>query len=111
MKNHDVSTLADMTIEEIIANAEDNLVLALRKAENKAQFVYGDDEAYAWIMIASGDWGVQYSVGDKYEPNSKAGLIATDVEVTGPGTYKVALDMTGTEQDMQMVLHFQLWVL
>ena len=99
LKNHDVSTLADMTIEEIIANAEDNLVLALRKAENKAQFVYGDDEAYAWIMIASGDWGVQYSVGDKYEPNSKpAGLIATDVEVTGPGTYKVALDMTGTEQ-------------
>lgn len=93
----DVSARADMTVEDIVAKADENLAQAITKAENKNQFVYGADEAYAWIMIASSDWGVQYSVGDKYEPNSKAeGLVTTDVEVTGPGTYKVALDMTGT---------------
>lgn len=56
-----------------------------------------DDAALAWIMYNSGDWGVTYSVGDKYNPSSKsAGLIATDAAIAGPGTYTVALDFSGT---------------
>ncbi len=56
-----------------------------------------DDKAIAWIMLNSGDWNVMYSVGDKYDPASKTdGLIATDVEITGAGTYTVSLDFTGT---------------
>ena len=55
------------------------------------------DEAIAWIMYTSGDWGVQYSVGDTYAPESAtAGIVATDVQITGEGTYTVSLDMTGT---------------
>ena len=94
----DVSARADMTVEDIVKNADEALAQAIIKAEEKSQFIYGDDESYAWIMFASSDWGVQYSVGDTYEPNSKAtGLITTDVQITGPGTYTVALDMTGTD--------------
>ena len=56
-----------------------------------------DDEAIAWIMYTSADWGVQYSVGDVYAPESAtAGIVATDVAVDGEGTYTVALDLTGT---------------
>lgn len=55
------------------------------------------DEAIAWIMYTSGDWGVQYSVGDTYAPESAtAGIVATDVQITGEGTYTVSLDMTET---------------
>lgn len=55
------------------------------------------DEAIAWIMYTSGDWSVQYSVGDTYAPESAtAGIVATDVQITGEGTYTVSLDMTGT---------------
>ena len=55
------------------------------------------DEAVAWIMYTSSDWGTSYSVGDIYTPGSAtAGLVATDVPVTGEGSYTVALDFTGT---------------
>ena len=55
------------------------------------------DEAKAWIMYTSSDWSTSYSVGDIYNPGSAtAGLVATDVPVTGAGTYTVALDFTGT---------------
>lgn len=55
-----------------------------------------DDTALAWIMYGSGDWSVQYSVGDTYAPfSATAGIAATDVEVTGEGTYTAALDFTG----------------
>jgi len=55
------------------------------------------DEAVAWIMYTSSDWGTSYSVGDVYNPGSAtAGVVATDVPVTGEGTYTVALDFTGT---------------
>lgn len=107
LKNFDVKTLADMTVEEIVANAEDNLALAIKKAESRPQFTYGDDEAYAWIMLTSGDWAIQYSVGDVYEPGSKPdGLVATDVKIEGPGTYTVALDITGTDQGYANGLKF-----
>jgi endoglucanase len=48
-------------------------------------------------MFNSSDWGVMYSVGDIYDPEAKSdGLIATDIEVTGEGSYTVRLDFTGT---------------
>ena len=56
-----------------------------------------DNEAKAWIMYTSSDWSTSYSVGDTYAPGSAtAGLVATDVPITGAGTYTVALDFTGT---------------
>ena len=41
---------------------------------------------------------MSYSVGDVYTPDSiTPGIVATDTEITGAGTYTVALDFTGTE--------------
>ena len=86
-----------MTVDEQIVKARDNIAWTLRKAVNRPEFVVEANEAFAWIMFSSGDWSVQYSVGDAYKPESiTAGLVATDVEITGPGTYEVALDFTGT---------------
>ncbi len=60
-------------------------------------FVLGDDEAIAWLMYSSSDWSISYSVGDTYTPESKtAGVVPTDVYVTGAGEYTVGLDFTGT---------------
>lgn len=59
----------------------------------------GADSCVAWIMFSGGDWASSYSVGDTYTPDScTPGLVPTDAEITGPGTYTVALDFTGTEQ-------------
>ena len=56
------------------------------------------DSCVAWIMFSAGDWASSYSVGDTYTPDSiTPGIVPTDVEITGPGTYTVALDFTGTE--------------
>lgn len=49
----------------------------------------------AWIMFM-GD--TDYSVGDTYAPSEEGGIKATDVEITGEGTYTVALDFTETEK-------------
>jgi len=88
---------AGKTIEEIRLLAEEELAWAYRKAQNRPEFTLADNKAMAWIMYNSGDWSMSYSVGDKYDPDSKsAGILATDVEVTGPGTYTVSLDFTGT---------------
>ena len=55
------------------------------------------DKPMAWIMFNSQDWSVTYSAGDTYDPTAKSdGVAAADVEITGPGTYTVALDFTGT---------------
>ena len=55
------------------------------------------DSCVAWIMFNSGDYGVTYSVGDVYTPDSMTpGVVPTDVEITGAGTYTVGLDFTGT---------------
>lgn len=62
------------------------------------EFVGATDKSVAWIMYNSQDWSVEYSVGDMYNPDSRTeGLIPLDVEITGPGTYTVGLDFTGTE--------------
>ena len=58
----------------------------------------GDGSSVAWIMFNGGDWALSYSVGDVYTPDSiTPGIVPTDVQITGPGTYTVALDFTGTE--------------
>ena len=58
----------------------------------------GDGSSVAWIMFSGGDWAMSYSVGDTYTPDSiTPGIVATDVRITGPGTYTVGLDFTGTE--------------
>ena len=55
------------------------------------------DSAVAWIMWNSGSYDITYSVGDEYNPDSiSEGLVVTDVEITGEGTYTVGLDFTGT---------------
>ena len=56
------------------------------------------ESCVAWIMFNGGDWAMSYSVGDVYTPDSiTPGIVPTDVQVTGPGVYTVALDFTGTE--------------
>jgi len=89
----------NLSVDEIIDNAIVSMALILGKAADRKETVLSADEAMAWIMWASGDWNVQYSVGDKYQPESIAdGLAANDVEITGAGTYTVSLDFTGTAQ-------------
>lgn len=85
---------SSMDEEEYLAAVRARMEESLANAEEGYQL---DTEiAMAWIMYNSSDWSVSYSVGDKYDPNSKtSGIVATDVEVTGEGTYTVALDFTG----------------
>lgn len=87
--------------EEIKENAEKNMEEALAAAPETFETnvnIADLDGAVAWIMFASQDWAVSYSVGDVYNPDSKTdGLVVTDVQVTGEGTYTVSLDFTGTE--------------
>ncbi len=91
MTEEEIKTAAQTAIEAAEANA-------ISKFEESAIDPADADTAAAWIMFNSGDWSIMYSVGDDYDPDSKTdGVIATDVEVTGPGTYTVGLDFTGTD--------------
>ena len=59
---------------------------------------FSADSCVAWIMFNSKNYGATYSVGDRYTPDSiTPGIVPTDVEITGAGTYTVALDFTGME--------------
>ena len=65
----------------------------------KDAIVVDDQTAVAWIMWNDGGWALSYSVGDDYNPDSiSGGMKVTDVEITGPGTYTVGIDFTGTSQ-------------
>ena len=87
----------EKSVEELIAAAEISMAHTLELASQRVETVLTADEAVAWIMFVDGDWGLQYSVGDRYQPEQIAnGMIATDVEITGEGTYTVSLDFTGT---------------
>lgn len=58
-----------------------------------------DETAVAWLMWNDGGWALSYSVGDTYTPDSVSpGMVVTDVEITGEGTYTVGIDFTGTQQ-------------
>lgn len=84
------------TKEEIIESAEAEIQLAL---ENAIDDIYAD-VPQAWLMFVSNDWGITYSLGDKYIPSSAtAGIVATDVEIKGEGEYTVGLDFTDTYAD------------
>jgi len=97
-RERSIEARKDIFIEDIISMAKDNMAWTLRKAKNRPETVITADEAIAWIMFSSGDWSVTYSVGDVYKPESVTkGIIATDAEITGEGTYTVALDFTGTD--------------
>ena len=95
-QSHSVSAQAELSEDIIKSNAKAAMEEALANAPEGS----GVDEntAVAWIMYNSSDWSMLYSVGDVYNPTDKtAGIEATDVEVTGEGTYTVALDFTGTD--------------
>ncbi|MBQ7920651.1 MAG: glycoside hydrolase family 5 protein, partial [Lachnospiraceae bacterium] len=94
-QEHKYANQSQTPAEELQAAAQADMDAALANASDG--FVLSEDKAVAWIMYNSSDWGTLYSVGDVYDPGSKtAGVVATDVEVTGEGTYTVALDFTGT---------------
>lgn len=92
-RNYEAQT--KLTMENVKETAEYRMAEILEAAPEAEALA--PDEAKAWIMYTSSDWSTSYSVGDTYAPASAtAGLVATDVEVTGEGTYTVALDFTGT---------------
>ena len=94
-QEHRYANQSQTPVEELQAAAQADMDAALENASGG--YVLPDDKAMAWIMYNSSDWGTLYSVGDIYDPDSKTGgVVATDVEVTGEGTYTVALDFTGT---------------
>jgi endoglucanase len=100
---HEASLASDAgkTQEEIEAEAKKTMEDALAAAPETFRtdaLLSGDGIAVAWIMWDSQDWNTVYSVGDTYNPDSvTAGVVATDVQITGEGTYTVALDFTGTD--------------
>ena len=91
----------ELSEDEIRENARRKMETALENAPETFTLnvnIEDLDGAVAWIMFNSNDWMISYSSGDVYNPDSKtAGLVTTDVQVTGEGTYTVALDFTGTE--------------
>lgn len=92
---HSYAMQASMSREDIRQNAKTVMDEGLANSEPEAGLA--DDEAMAWIMYNSGDWNLMYSVGDVYKPEDKTeGIVATDATITGPGTYTISLDFTGT---------------
>jgi endoglucanase len=90
----------EMTQEEVKNAAQESLAAALAAAHQRdMESGYADfkNKAIAWIMFASSDWGVNYSVGDEYKPRSRTeGVTGTDVTIEETGTFTVALDFTGS---------------
>lgn len=84
----DIQAEAKAEIEELYAKTTEEMM-------DSIELPPSDDMAIAWIMFQSGDWNVAYSVGDTYDPtNMTQGIKATNVQITGAGTYTVALDFT-----------------
>ncbi len=98
-KSRSLAARSNQSEEEIVTAAKtaisDAYEAATRANANTAGDVTG--KAVAWIMFNSNDYGVTYSVGDVYNPDSiTGGVVAKDVEITGKGTYTASLDFTGT---------------
>ncbi|MBQ7848555.1 MAG: cellulase family glycosylhydrolase [Clostridia bacterium] len=87
----DIQAASRASADETIANAPTTFV------ENAIELT--DETAVAWLMWNDGGWALSYSVGDDYNPDSiSGGMKVTDVEITGPGTYTVGIDFSGTQQ-------------
>lgn len=98
-KSRSFAAQSSMTEEEIISAAKSQIETTFADVASKEEAERAElaKKSMAWIMFNSSDWSVMYSVGDTYDPYAKTdGLIATDVEVTGEGTYTVGLDFTET---------------
>ena len=93
---------AGMTYEEVQSAAKARLDAGMEAAPVtflEDAITLTDSNAVAWIMWNDGGWALSYSVGDDYNPDSiSSGMKVTDVEITGPGTYTVGIDFTGTAQ-------------
>ena len=93
--NRSFAAQSDMSEEEIIAAAKEAKETDLSNAGSAVGV--SADEAKAWIMYNSSDWSVMYCSQDRYDPTQiTEGIVATDAEITGEGTYTVALDFTQT---------------
>ncbi len=93
--DHSYARQSAMTLDEIQSGAKADIDAALEAAVDTRGV--DDNTALAWLMYSSSDWNISYSVGDVYDPGTAtAGIVATDVEITGEGTYTVGLDFTGT---------------
>ncbi len=94
--NHSFEAQSSMTAEELQSAALKEVNETYKSIPEETVVYCADDQSIAWIMYTSNDWAVQYSVGNEYTPPSATtGLVATDVEITGEGTYTVALDFSG----------------
>ena len=88
-----------LTTEQIKQNARESLSAFEKEVEetflSADDLLPADDAAIAWIMFQSADYKKSYSVGDSYDPTNKTlGIKATNVLVTGEGSYSVSLDFT-----------------
>lgn len=94
-KDYSYAAQASMTKDEIVAQA--NALMDEALANAVAAGGVADDKSLAWIMYTSGDWGITNIVGDVYDSSSRtAGVVVTEPEITGEGTYTVSIDFTGT---------------
>lgn len=95
--DHSYEAQMAMTAEELKETAEKEVNAALEAASEEVAVQMPENGTMAWLMFTSNDWGIQYSAGDEYTPTSvSSGVVVTDAEITGEGTYTVALDFTGT---------------
>lgn len=90
---------ASLSTEEIKSAAKKKLEETYQNAQEAqmegVDLPPSDEMAIAWIMYASSDYGISYSVGDIYDPTNRTmGVRAANAEITGEGTYTVSLDFS-----------------
>lgn len=99
-----LSSQSDLSKEEIKQKTEKSMAKSLDEARERdantvvsGPVLNGDEDAVAWLMYNSNDYGITYSVGDTYDSSSKTtGVIPADLKITEAGTYTVGLDFTKT---------------
>ena len=100
--SRNVASEAGMAYAEVQAAAKARLDAGMEAAPVtflKNAIELTDETAVAWLMWNDGGWALRYSAGDDYTPDSiSGGMKVTDVEITGPGTYTIGIDFTGTSQ-------------
>lgn len=95
IKAHSLTEESKLSTNEIKAQAKADMKAAAESATEAPGA--RDDQAIAWLMYNSSDWNVMYCSDNKYDPTLKTdGIVTTDVEILGEGTYTVSLDFTQT---------------